>query len=294
MDIAISGASGLIGSRLVSQFKAGGHSIIKLVRTKPGSGAEVLWDPYGSVDKKALDGVQAVVHLAGENIGQRWNADAKTRIMESRRRGTRTLCEALASLTTRPDVLVCASAIGYYGDRGSELLTEDSGPGTGFLADVCVEWEKATEPAAAAGIRVVNLRLGIVLDPKGGALGKMLTPFRLGAGGNMGSGTQYWSWIAMDDVIGAFQHAVSNDALRGGVNGTSPNPVTNAEFTQALASVLQRPALFPMPSFAARLALGEMAEALLLSSAQIQPAHLIASGYQFRFPELEGALRHLL
>lgn len=294
MNIAISGASGLIGSRLVPALNSDGHRVRILVRKATGAPGEILWDPTGGVGTKGLDGIQAVIHLAGENIGQRWNAESKARIHDSRAVGTRTLATAAASLQSPPEVFVCASAIGYYGDRGSEVLTEESGPGKGFLADVCVDWENATAPAAERGIRVVNVRTGIALDPTGGALAKMLMPFRMGAGGRMGSGSQYWSWIAMDDVIGTFQEAVSNKTLRGPVNATSPNPVTNSEFTKVLASVLKRPAIFPMPAFAARLALGEMADALLLSSARILPQRLISGGYQFRFPELEGALRHAL
>ena len=294
MNVAISGASGLIGSKLVAALTAGGHSVRRLVRKSTGAGGEILWDPNGSVDSKALEGIQAVIHLAGENISQRWNPESKARIHDSRARGTLTLCQAVAALETPPEVFVSSSAIGYYGDRGAETLNEESGPGKGFLAEVCVDWEKAAEPASARGIRVVNIRTGIGLDPAGGALAKMLRPFRLGAGGRVGNGSQYWSWIAMDDVVGAFREAITNKELRGAVNATSPNPVTNAEFTKVLAEVLKRPAIFPMPAFAARLALGEMADALLLASARVLPARLIAAGYQFRFPDLEGALRHML
>ena len=294
MIVAISGASGLIGARLVAELSAAGHSVRRLVRKATGMTGEVLWNPQGTVDTKGLEGVQAVIHLAGETIGQRWNAETKARIYNSRAQGTRTLSEALASMPSSPEVLVCASAIGYYGDRGAEALNEESGPGKGFLAEVCVAWERATESATNRGIRVVNIRTGIALDAHGGALARMLLPFRLGAGGRMGSGRQYWSWIAMDDVLGAFREAITNSALQGGVNATAPNPVTNAEFTKILARVLKRPAIFPMPAFAARAALTEMADALLFSSARVLPTRLTACGYQFRFPDLEGALRHIL
>lgn len=293
MIIAVSGASGFVASKLLPALQAAGHTVKRLVRRAP-QGEDILWNPGGSMDSQKLEGIDAVVHLAGENIGQRWNENSKARIMESRKQGTRTLSEALAALSAPPQVLVSASAIGYYGDRGSQMLTEESGPGKGFLADVCVEWEKATEPAAARGIRVANLRFGIVLDRAEGALAKMLLPFRLGVGGKMGSGDQYWSWVAIEDVVGAIRQALTNQSLQGPVNTTAPNPVTNAEFAGTLARVLKRPAIFPMPAFAARAALGEMADALLLSSARVAPTRLIAAGYQFQYPELEGALRHAL
>ena len=294
MNVAITGASGLIGSILVPYLTTGGHTVKKLVRHTSSAKDEIQWDPNGKVDTKGLEGIDAVVHLAGEGIAQRWTPELKKRILESRSRGTRTLCEALAALENPPKVLVTASAIGYYGDRGAELLTEDSAPGQGFLPDVCVEWEKATAAASERGIRVVNLRIGIVLHPRGGALSKMLLPFKAGVGGRMGSGQQYWSWVAMDDVIGAIHHALVNDTIQGPVNATAPNPVTNAEFTKTLARVLHRPAIFPVPAIAIRVALGGMADELLLASGRVHPAKLIASQYEFRYPELTGALRHLL
>jgi uncharacterized protein len=204
------------------------------------------------------------------------------------------LSETLAGMETPPKVLVCASAVGYYGDRGDEVLTEASEPGEGFLAEVCQEWEDACQPAREKGIRVVNLRMGVILSPKGGALAKMLLPFKMGVGGKVGSGDQYWSWIALDDVVGAIHHAITTEDLSGPVNATAPNPSTNLEFTKTLGKVLSRPTLFPMPKFAARLALGEMADDLLIASARVQPERLKQTGYQFRFPELEPALRHLL
>jgi len=247
------------------------------------------------VDRSRLDGVDAVVHLAGANIAAgRWTAARKVEIRRSRVEATRRLCESLAQAITPPKVLVSASAVGYYGDRGAETLTEASEAGSGFLPEVCREWEAAAEPASRAGIRVVHLRFGMILSPAGGALRKILLPFRFGAGGRIGEGGQFMSWIALDDVLGAIYHALCDDSVKGPVNVVAPGPVSNAEFTRTLAGVLRRPALFPLPAFAARLLFGEMADELLLTSARVMPARLQASGYRFRFPELEGALRHLL
>jgi uncharacterized protein (TIGR01777 family) len=237
----------------------------------------------------------AVVHLAGENIASaRWTERQKARIRDSRVKATGLLCNLLARYSPPPKALVCASAIGYYGDRGDEILKEESAPGSGFLSDVCREWEAATQPAVERGIRVVNLRIGMVLSALGGGLAKMLTPFKLGAGGVMGSGRQYMSWIAVDDLVDAIHFALTHESLRGPANAVAPSPVTNREFTRTLGRVLSRPTPFPMPAFAARLAFGEMADALLLASTRVQPARLLASGFTFRYPDLEGALRHLL
>ncbi len=295
MHIAVSGSSGLVGSALVSSLTAGGHRVTRLVRRSPG-GNDVLWDPAEGIrDLPKLAGVDGVVHLAGENIAAgRWTEARKAEIRRSRVEGTRRLCESLAKLGARPKVLVSASAIGFYGDRGVEILTEDSAPGSDFLAGVCREWEAATELASRAGIRVVHLRFGMILSPAGGALKKMLLPFKMGAGGRIGSGAQFMSWIAIDDAVGVIQHALSTESIRGPVNAVAPAPVTNAEFTRTLARVLSRPAIVPMPAFAARLAFGELADALLLSSQRVMPSRLKESGYRFRYPELEGALRHLL
>lgn len=294
MKILVTGASGTVGSALVPFLTSEGHSVTRLVRTQPKPG-EVRWDPAaGQIDKAGLEGHDAVVHLAGESIAGRWTATRKRNIRDSRVQGTRLLSETLASLTQPPRVLVCASALGYYGDRGEEVLREDSGAGSGFLAEVCQEWEAAAEPARQKEIRVVHLRMGIILSPTGGALTQMLLPFKLGLGGKIGSGEQYWSWVSVEDVAGAIHHALVTDALRGPANTVAPNPVTNLEFTKTLGRVLRRPTIFPMPAFAARLALGEMADELLLSSARLEPAQLVASGYKFRHPQLEGALRHLL
>ena len=297
MHVLVTGSTGLIGSSLIPLLTTGGHNVTRLVRSEPKPGAaEVHWDPEsGRIDKSGLKGVDAVVHLAGESIAAgRWTTEQKARIRSSRVKGTKLLCETLTQLEHPPRVWVCASAIGYYGDRGDEVLNEESPPGSGFLSEVCLEWEAETEPAAQKGIRVVNLRIGVVLSPAGGALAKMLFPFKMGVGGVIGSGRQYMSWVALDDVVGAIHHALITDGLQGPVNATAPQPVTNREFTKTLGRVLGRPTLFPLPSFAARLALGEMADELLLASACVEPTQLLKTGYQFRFPELEGALRHLL
>jgi uncharacterized protein (TIGR01777 family) len=271
------------------------HETAHLGRAAAGPRA-IAWDPAaGRIDAARLEGFDAVVHLAGEPIAEgRWNEAKKRRILESRVAGTRLLCETLARLSSPPRVLVCASAIGWYGDRGDETLTEDSAPGGGFLADVCRQWEAAADPARAKSIRVVHLRSGVVLTPAGGALNKMLTPFRMGVGGVVGSGSQWMSWIGLDDEIGAILHALVTESLSGPVNAVAPRPVTNREFTKTLGGVLGRPTVMPMPAFAARLVFGEVADALLLSSQRVQPARLEATGYRFRHPDLAGALAHLL
>jgi uncharacterized protein len=296
MNILVTGASGLIGSALVSFLTSTGYGVTRLVRSQAPPGERAArWDPQaGTIDTGAFEGVDAVVHLAGENIAARWTAEKKAKIRDSRVNGTRVLSQALAGLAAPPKVLVSASALGYYGDRGDAMLTEDSPPGTGFLAEVCRAWEAATEPVRQKGIRVVPLRFGVVLSAAGGALAKMLAPFRLGLGGVLGSGRQYISWIALDDAVGAIHHAIVTDALHGPTNAVAPQPITNQEFTKTLGKVLGRPTVLPLPALAARLMFGEMADALLLASARIQPAKLLATGYSFRYPELEGALRHLL
>lgn len=300
MLVAVTGSTGLVGGALAPRLAAGGHRVVRLVRSTttallPGERA-VSWDPdAGAIDSTGLVGVDAVVHLAGESIASgRWTEARKRRIRASRVGSTRLLAEALARLARPPRVLVAASATGYYGDRGDLVLREDSAPGSGFLAGVCREWEAAAEPAARRGIRVVHLRIGLVLSRDGGALAALLTPFRLGAGGPVGSGAQWWSWITLDDLLGAILHALATEPLAGPVNAVAPNPVTNREFAKTLGRVLRRPALLPLPAFAARLVLGEMAGALLLASARVVPARLQATGYAFREPALEGALRREL
>ena len=241
-----------------------------------------------------MSGFDAVVHLAGESIVGRWTDAKKRAIRESRVAGTRHLAEALAGAAQPPSVLVSGSAIGYYGNRGEEILREESPSGHGFLPEVCVAWEAATTPAAKSGIRTAHIRTGVVLSESGGALAKMLTPFRMGLGGNMGNGRQWWSWIALQDLVGAILHVLKTDTVHGPVNGVGPNPVTNAEFTMILGSVLSRPTIFPMPAFAARLAFGEMANELLLASQRVEPARLIANGYVFQQPDLKPALAAIL
>lgn len=294
MRVAITGANGLVGSELAAFLGTGGHEVAGIVR-RPGR-ADIGWDPAaGRIDAAALEGVDAVVHLAGENIaGGRWSDESRRRILESRTKGTALLCESLARLSRPPRVLVSASAIGFYGDRGDEVLDETSAPGDGFLADVCRQWEAATAPARDAGIRVVNLRIGVVLTPRGGALAQMLTPFRLGAGGVLGPGTQWMSWISLDDLVAAVLHAIATPALEGPVNATAPSPVTNAELTRTLAGVLRRPAVLPVPAFALRALLGEMADALLLASTRVVPRRLVETGFRFRDPDLHGALADML
>jgi uncharacterized protein len=296
LHVAVTGATGLVGSALIPFLRTGGHRLTRVVRSAPTRDDEIQWNPTtGSIDAARLEGVDAVVHLAGENIAAgRWTEAAKARIRESRGRGTQLLCESLARLHQRPKVLVCASAIGYYGDRGASVVDEDSGSGRGFLADVCRAWEAATAAASDAGIRVVHLRLGVVLSAAGGALATLLLPFRLCAGGRLGGGEQFMSWIALDDVLGAVLHAIRTDPLRGPVNAVAPHPVSNFEFTKTLGRVLRRPALLPVPAAAARLAFGEMADEMLLASTRVAPTRLTATRYAFRYPDLEAALRHTL
>lgn len=296
MHIAITGSSGFVGSALTEALRAGGDRVTRLVRGPGGAPDVAAWDPAtGAVDATRLADCDAVVHLAGANVaGGRWSAARKTEIHQSRGPATERLCRALVSLSKPPRVLVCASAIGIYGDRGDEELDEQSRPGTGFLADVGKAWEAATEIAARAGIRIVCLRIGMVLDPSGGALGKMLLPFRLGLGGPLGNGRQWVSWITRQDLVAAIRFALTQDGLRGPVLAVAPQPVRNREFTQALGRALHRPAVLPAPAFALRLLLGEMADALLLSSQRALPRRLQAMGFRFAQPELGPALRDLL
>ena len=294
MNVLMSGAKGLIGSALIPELEAGGHTVNRLTR-KPHSEGDIRWDPEVGEIEGDLAGFDAVVHLAGESIAEgRWTTEKKRRILESRKKGTHLLAESVAGLSEQPSVMVSASAIGYYGDRGNELLTEESEPGTMFLSKVCQEWEAAAEPAREAGMRVVHPRFGIVLTTEGGALGTTLPIFKLGGGGKIGTGRQYWSWVSLDDVVGAIVHAINTDALSGPVNVVAPDPRTNAEYTKVLGRVLGRPTFFAVPAPAARVAIGGMADDLLLASARVEPAKLEETGYEYRHPELEGALRHLL
>jgi len=292
--ILISGASGLIGTALRHFLTTGGHQVDTLVRHLPRqSKGEIVWDPLaGKIDSDALEGVDAVIHLSGESLSAgRWTADRKKRFEESRVKSTDLLARTLAGLKKRPEVLVSASAIGMYGDRGDEPLTEASPPGTGFLPDLCQKWENAARPAAEAGIRVVHPRIGIVMSARGGALATMLPPFKLGGGGVIGSGNQYMSWISLDDLIAVIHEAIFNPQLSGPVNATAPNPVTNRQFTKTLGSVLHRPTFLPLPAPVVKLVFAEMGERLLLEGAKVFPARLEEIGFSFLHPTLEEALR---
>ena len=296
MKLLVTGASGLVGTALVSALQANGDAVVRLVRAKTNGSTDVAWNPRtGDIDLAGLEGMDGVVHLAGENIaGGRWTAQLKAEILTSRVNGTRLLAESIVKLKRPPKVLVSSSAIGFYGDRASEQLSETSKAGTGFLADVCKAWEGATAAAEQKGIRVVHVRTGIVLSTAGGALAKMLFPFRMGVGGNIGNGKQYMSWISLADLSRIFHLALHDESLRGPVNGTAPTPVTNAEFTRALGHALHRPTIFPMPAFAARLVLGEMADALLLASTRVLPAKLSEKGFLFQDKEIETTLKKLV
>ena len=295
MKIVISGASGLIGTQLVNHLASNGHEVVRLVRRSPKSG-EVQWNPKaGTLDAAALEGSDAVIHLSGAGIGdKRWTNSYRKEILDSRTQTTALLANTIASLSQKPKVFLSGSAIGIYGARNDEQLTEVSTHGTGFLADVCEHWEAAAKPAVDAGVRTVFLRTGIVLTPKGGALKKLLPLFKLGVGGKFGNGKQWQSWISIDDEIGAIEHLLTAN-VSGAVNLTAPNPVTNAEFTKVLASVLKRPAIVPVPTFAPKIVLGgELADALLFTGQRVIPAALNASGYAFKHSTLESALRSLL
>jgi uncharacterized protein (TIGR01777 family) len=300
MLVAVTGASGLIGSALTRRLRAEGHQVLRLTRSRPSAPDQVQWDPTaGRLDADALAKADAVVHLAAKNLGERlrWNARVKRELLESRVEGTALVARTMADLAGRsggPRVLVCASGVGYYGDRGDEVLTESSSPGSGFLAVVCKQWEAAADPAREAGLRVVHLRTGPVQDMAGGGLPKQALLFRLGLGGRLGSGRQWLSWTALGDIVGAYLHALTHDELDGPVNNAAPKPVTNAEFTATLARVLGRPAMLPVPAFAPRLVLGEAADEFLFVSQRALPVRLRETGYRFQFPELEQALRHTL
>jgi uncharacterized protein (TIGR01777 family) len=297
LRVVVTGATGLVGTALVSALVAAGHRVDRVSRRSPRPGTtDIQWDPSrGELDARLLEGANAVVHLAGESVAAgRWTARAKDRIRRSRVESTRLLAETLARLARRPQVLVAASGVGYYGNRGEEPLTEDSPPGTGFLADLAGAWEAAADPARAAGIRVVHLRLGVVLAGHGGALPRMVVPFRLGLGGVVGDGRQYWSWIALADVVRVIEIVIGLERLAGPVNVVAPTPVTNREFTRALGRVLGRPTLVPLPAVAVRTLFGEMGQALLLDSARALPRRLERAGFKFQHRDVEGALRAAL
>jgi len=292
--ILVSGVSGPIGAALLPPFKTRGYEVTRLVRGAVTGEDQVAWDPGKPIAPDAVSGFDAVIHLAGESIVGRWTEEKKLKIRDSRVAGTTALAEALAQAKDKPQVFASSSAIGYYGDRGNELLNEHSAPGDGFLSDVCREWETATKAAVDAGIRTVQMRTGVVLSKKGGALGKMLTPFRLGMGGKIGDGQQWMSWIDVQDMVGAIHHVLKSDLLQGPVNMVAPKPVTNEEFTKTLASVLSRPAVFPLPAFVVKLAFGEMGETVLLGSQRVEPTQLVMSGYPFRFSSLRASLDSIL
>jgi uncharacterized protein (TIGR01777 family) len=292
MIIAISGSSGLVGSALTAALEARGHTIRRLVRRPSRGPEEISWDPEREkLDPQGLEGVDAVVNLAGEPLAQRWTSNARMRIRSSRVNGTTTLAKALAALATKPRVMLSGSAVGIYGSRGDEVLDESSELGTDFLASVARDWENATAPVSAAGIRVVHLRTGLVLSRQGGALAKMLLPFQLGVGGRFGEGSQWMSWIALSDLIAALAFLLRADAVSGPVNLVAPNPVTNTEFARTLAYVLGRPALFPVPRLALSLLFGEMGEQTVLASQRVRARRLLENGFKFKLPTLEGALR---
>ena len=296
MTIIMTGASGLLGSALIPFFTTGGHIVHTLVRRAPfPEKGEAFWDPEtGRIDPSVFNGADAVIHLAGEHIGEgRWTGAKKRRIIESRTKGTALIAKTISRLSS-PPVLICASAIGYYGNRGDKILEEDDPPGDDFISKVCSEWEKSAQAAVDSGIRVAFMRIGIALSPAGGALSRLLLPFRAGIGGKIASGSQYMSWVGIDDVVGAFFHVLAEGKIAGPVNVTAPEPVTNLEFTKILGKVLSRPALFSIPAAAIKIAFGEMGREILLSGTRVMPGKLLDSGYRFRNPDLYGALSHLL
>lgn len=293
--IAITGATGLIGTALSQAFETDGHIIHRVSRSQPTKDTDIFWQPMGNeIDADALEGVDVVIHLAGENLFGRWSDKKKTAIMESRRQGTTLLAKSLAALKNPPEVFVSTSAVGFYGNTHAQIVDEDSPAGDTFLAEVCREWEAASEPAREAGIRTVNPRLGVVLTNKGGALKMMLTPFKFGLGGRISDGSQYMSWITLDDVVRALQYIVATPELNGPVNVTSPEPVSNKEFTKVLGGVLNRPTPFPLPGPLIKLGAGQMGEEMLLHGQRAVPTALEGAGFSFAYPQLEAALRHAL
>ncbi|MGC2370200.1 MAG: TIGR01777 family oxidoreductase [Candidatus Sulfotelmatobacter sp.] len=292
--ILVSGVSGPIGAALLPSLRTNGCSVVRLVRSAAKGDDQIEWDPAEQLAPQKVSGFDAVIHLAGESIFGRWTAAKKAKIRDSRVVGTFNLSSALAQAQDKPQVFVCGSAIGYYGNRGDEVLREESAPGAGFLAEVCQDWEEATTPAVQADIRTAHIRTGVVLSPKGGALGAMLPPFKMGLGGRTGNGQQWMSWIDVRDMVGAIHHILKNDLIQGPVNMVAPKPVRNEDFAKTLASVLSRPAIFPLPAFAVKLVFGEMGENLLLGSQKVEASKLISTGYPFRYRELRTSLESLL
>jgi len=294
MKVVVTGASGLIGSALCQKLEAEGHEVISLVRREPRNARERKWDPLGAPDPALVEGADAVVHLAAETIKGWWTQSKKDRLLNSRVKGTKMIAESIAGAQAKPRVFVSASGAGYYGSRKNEVLTEESSSGVGFLAMLAKEWERATRPAQQVGVRTVLLRIAVVLSQRGGALQSMLPSFRMGMGGPVASGKQYWPWITLDDVVSAILFAIQNESLNGPVNVCAPQHTTNREFTRALGKVLHRPTFFPLPSVAVTLILGEMGQEALLTSTRAEPAKLKAAGFQFKHPEIEGALAAVL
>jgi uncharacterized protein (TIGR01777 family) len=296
MNVLVTGSHGLIGSSLTPYLTSLGHKVKRLLRSSADANVDdIVWDQKRLLTPTELQGIDIVIHLAGESIASgRWDESKKKAMQDSRVNSTRLLCESISRLDDAPQAMLCASAIGYYGDGGTKELEETALAGNSFLSHLCQDWENATRAIQERNVRVVNLRFGVVLSPKGGALAQMLPPFKFGAGGNIGSGKQYMSWIAIDDVVNAICHCLNNNTVSGPVNLVAPKPVTNAEFTKAMGRVLNRPTFFPVPEFAARLAFGEMADELLLNSCRVKPTKLINSGYQFLYPDINSALRHIL
>ena len=297
MKILITGSSGFIGAELLAYLRGRGHEVRRLVRKEAQLKEDcILWDPqHHELNPADFEGFDVVINLAGENImGGRWTPEKKRKIKESRIMGTRILCELISRLQSPPRLLISASAIGFYGNRGDKLVSEDSPPGEGFLSEVCQKWESATESLVKKGIQVVKLRIGIVLSFKGGALGKMLIPFKLGLGGKIGSGRQWMSWISMDDLMGIFLHIIGHSEIQGPVNAVTPNPVTNRAMTKVLGRILHRPTIFPIPAFIVRLIFGEMADEMFLSSTRVVPNVLLQTGYSFLYPDLKGAITHIV
>jgi len=291
LKILVTGSTGLVGKAFCAHVIGRGDEVLRLVRREPTADDEVSWNPVEGTCEAAAFDVDAIVHLAGENIGaRRWSEGQMLKIRESRVAGTRLISEGVVRITRRPQVLVSASAIGFYGDRGDEVLSEDAPRGEGFLANVCADWELATDQAVRAGMRVVNPRIGMVLAKGGGALEKMLLPFKLGLGGRIGSGRQWMSWIHLDDLVRALCRAIDDESLSGPVNTVAPNPVTNADFTRALGRALRRPTVFPLPAFAARLMMGKMADELLLASTRVVPTKLTEGGFEFQHAEVDAGL----